>query len=59
MINFVKYCLDSGGNLKTLLVDPDRMINPSLMNPSILDHNGSILLNLRNVNYVLYHAEKI
>lgn len=58
MINFVKYCLDSGGNLKTLLVDPDRMINPSLMNPSILDHNGSILLNLRNVNYVLYHAEK-
>lgn len=56
--NFVKYCLDREGHIRTLLVPAQDMINPSLMNPSIIKVDNEILVNLRNVNYILYHAEK-
>jgi len=55
--NFVKYCLDREGHIGTLLIPAKDMINPSLMNPSIIKVNNEILVNLRNVNYILYHAE--
>jgi hypothetical protein len=55
--NFAKLAIDDGGQIVPLLVPSDRMIGPSLTNPSILNYNGKLLVNLRNVNYVLYHAE--
>jgi len=55
--NFAKIVVEDGGHIVPLLVSSDRMIGPSLTNPSILNTNGKLLVNLRNVNYVLYHAE--
>jgi hypothetical protein len=55
--NFAKIVLQDGGRIVPLLVPTDIMVGPSLTNPSILNHNGKLLVNLRNVNYVLYHAE--
>jgi hypothetical protein len=55
--NFSKIVLDNGGQIVPLLIPKDRMIGPSLTNPSILNYNDKLLVNLRNVNYVLYHAE--
>jgi len=55
--NFSKKVILDGGKIVPLLVQPDKMVGPSLMNPSILNINGKLLVNLRNVNYVLYHAE--
>lgn len=54
----VKKCLENGGFIKPLLVNTDSMIGPSLSNPTILVSKiGEILVNLRNLNYVLYHSE--
>lgn len=55
--NFAKIVCDNGGLMLPLLVPKDRMIGPSLTNPSILNYRDKLLVNLRNVNYVLYHAE--
>jgi hypothetical protein len=56
---FAKTALDSGGFLHPLLVPPSSMRGPSLSNPSICRSNkGELLLNIRNLNYVLYHSEK-
>lgn len=55
--NFIKYCVERGGSIHPLLVPSNTMVGPSLTNPSILYVNDKLLVNLRNVNYVLYHAE--
>lgn len=56
--NFVKICLDHGCGLYPLLVPHQHMPNPSLMNPTIIKVDNELIVNLRNVNYILYHAEK-
>lgn len=56
-MNFVKLVLENGGSIKPLLVDPQDLEGPSLTNPSVLVANGHILVNVRNVNYTLYHSE--
>ena len=54
----VKKCLENGGFIKPLLVPTDSIIGPSLSNPTIyINKIGEILINLRNLNYVLYHSE--
>jgi hypothetical protein len=54
----VKKCLENGGFIKPLLVPANSMIGPSLSNPTILVSKiGELLVNLRNLNYVLYHSE--
>ena len=57
MDNFVKQCLSNGGYVAPLLIPPQSMEGPSLTNPSILCMNDKILVNIRNVNYTLYHSE--
>lgn len=47
----------NGGFIKPLLISSKDIVGPSLMNPSILDINNQLYINLRNVNYVLYHSE--
>ena len=56
-MNFVKIALESGGDIKPLLVPSADLLGPSLTNPSVLVVNDVILVNLRNVNYTLYHSE--
>ncbi len=57
MMNFVKLALESGGKIKPLLINPQDLSGPSLTNPSVMVLNGKIIVNIRNVNYTLYHAE--
>ena len=57
MDNFVNIALNSGGKFKPLLIPPSYMDGPSLTNPSVLTVGNRILVNIRNVNYTLYHAE--
>jgi predicted GH43/DUF377 family glycosyl hydrolase len=56
-MNFVKYALENGGTIKPLLINPEDLSGPSITNPSVFIYQNRILVNLRNVNYTLYHAE--
>lgn len=56
-MNFVKLALENGGSIKPLLIEPESLSGPSLTNPSVLVLGDKILVNIRNVNYTLYHAE--
>jgi predicted GH43/DUF377 family glycosyl hydrolase len=56
-MNFVKLALQSGGKIKPLLIDSKDLSGPSLTNPSVIVVDGKILVNIRNVNYTLYHSE--
>lgn len=56
--NFVKICLEKSGRIFPLVVPHEHMPNPSLMNPTIIKVDNELIVNLRNVNYILYHAEK-
>ena len=58
MSNFVKLALENGGSIHPLLIPSSELKGPSLTNPSIYNDNGKILVNLRNINYTLYHSEK-
>ena len=57
-MNFVKHCLLNGGIIKPLLMDHKDLCGPAICNPSVIVLNDNIIVNLRNVNYTLYHAEK-
>jgi hypothetical protein len=50
--------LKNQGFIHPLLVPLSDSIGPSLSNPTVLvSRNDEILVNLRNLNYVLYHSE--
>jgi FkbM family methyltransferase len=57
-MNFVKLALENGGSIHPLIIPSSETKGPSLTNPSIYNDNGKILVNLRNINYTLYHSEK-
>jgi hypothetical protein len=57
-MNFVKFCLENQGSMHPLVLPIKDLRGPSLTNPSIYNDNGNILVNLRNINYTLYHSEK-
>jgi hypothetical protein len=57
MENFVKYALNRGGSIKPLLIPSENLEGPSLTNASVLVVDDKILVNIRNVNYTLYHSE--
>lgn len=56
-MNFAKLALDNGGTIKPLLINSSDLSGPSLTNPSVVVIGGKILVNIRNVNYTLYHSE--
>ena len=52
------YALKRGGSLHPILLPKAVLGNETgIMNPSIFLHQGKILLNIRHVNYILYHSE--
>jgi hypothetical protein len=57
-MNFVKHCIENGGSIHPLLIPSSDLKGPSLTNPSIYLDGDTILVNLRNINYTLYHSEK-
>lgn len=57
-MNFVKIALENGGSIHPLIIPHKDLKGPAITNPSVYNDNGKILLNLRNINYTLYHSEK-
>jgi hypothetical protein len=55
--NLVHLILNKGGRIKPLLVPYELAHGTGQMNPSILIDDGRILVNIRNVGYVLIHSE--
>jgi len=54
----VKSVIEAGGSIHPLILPPEIGTGPGVMNPSIYVDNGRLLVNLRNTNYTLYHAEQ-
>lgn len=58
MTNLVQRSVQHGGKLAPLVISKGLTSGTGLMNPSIfIDDDGDILVNLRHVNYTLYHSE--
>jgi hypothetical protein len=57
-VSFAQYALNNGGILRPLVIPSELTQGTGLMNPSILNDNGKLLVNLRHVNYTFYHSEK-
>ena len=58
MSNLVKRSVEYGGKLAPLVIADGLHSGTGLMNPSVfVDDDGDILVNLRHVNYTLYHSE--
>lgn len=56
--NICKKVLSKGGTIVPLLIPSVNTRGTGLMNPSIIVDNGEIVVNIRHVNYVLYHSEE-
>lgn len=57
-MNLVEKAVKNGGKLAPLIISHGLTSGTGLMNPSVfVDGDGDILVNLRHVNYTLYHAE--
>ena len=57
-MNLVQKSVEYGGKLAPLVIPEGLTSGTGLMNPSVfIDDDGDILVNLRHVNYTLYHAE--
>lgn len=55
--NFVNLVLSHGGRIKPLIVPHEMAHGTGQMNPSILFDGDKIVVNIRNVGYVLVHSE--
>jgi|694.fasta_scaffold02158_6 hypothetical protein len=57
-MGFVKKVLDNGGYIKPLIIPSELTQGTGLLNPSVfIDEYGNILVNIRHIQYTLYHAE--
>lgn len=57
-MNLVQKSVQYGGKLAPLVIPKGLTAGTGLMNPSVyIDDDGDILVNLRHVNYTLYHSE--
>ena len=57
-MNLVQRVAKVGGRLVPIIIEHGLTNGTGLMNPSIfIDDDGDILVNLRHVNYTLYHSE--
>jgi hypothetical protein len=55
---FCKEIIEAGGEIFPLFVDPALTNGTGLCNPSIFVDSDKIFVNVRHVEYTLYHAEK-
>jgi hypothetical protein len=58
MKTFSQVAFERGGSIYPLIIDPKLTGGLGLMNPSIYNDNGKLLVNLRSVNYTFYHSEE-
>lgn len=57
MNNFTKLAINDGGSIHPLIIPSELTGGTGLMNPSIFNHNGKLILIIRHVNYTFYHSE--
>jgi hypothetical protein len=53
----VKTVVNGGGSLHPLIIPESETNGTGLMNPSILVDGDDLIVNIRHVNYTLYHSE--
>ena len=56
-MTFVKSALQNGGILRPLIIPSELTNGTGLCNPSVLIKNDKILVNVRHIQYTLYHSE--
>jgi hypothetical protein len=56
MKNLSKQVIENGGNIVPLIISHPDTNGTGLMNPSIFNDDGKLILNLRHVQYTLYHT---
>lgn len=57
-MNFVKLALQNGGSIHPLVIPSQDLKGPALTNPSVYLDGDKLWVNIRNINYTLYHSEK-
>lgn len=57
MFTFAKYAASRGGSIHPLIIPASETSGLGLLNASILNDNGKLLVNIRQVNYTFYHSE--
>ena len=55
--NLCKTVIDKGGSLTPLIIPSKETNGIGVMNPSIFLDNDKLYINLRHINYILYHSE--
>jgi len=53
----VKVATDRGGSIHPLIIPPKLTKGTAIMNPSIFLDGDHLIINVRHVNYALYHSE--
>lgn len=56
--SFAKTVLEDGGDIHPLIIPSNLTNGTGLMNPSILNIDGKLIVNIRHVNYTFYHSER-
>lgn len=57
MKNLLKQILIDGGEIKPLIIPSNLTGGTGLMNPSVYNDDGKLLVVVRHVNYTFYHSE--
>lgn len=57
-MNLVAKTLNNGGRIRPLIIPQTFYHGTALFNPSVLNDNGTLLVNVRHCQYTIYHAEK-
>lgn len=55
--NFTKHCVNNGGEVFPLNINAELLSGTGLMNPSIFVDNNELYVNIRHIDYTLYHSE--
>jgi hypothetical protein len=55
--NFVKEVVSKGGRIIPLIITPEGSTGTGLMNPSVFNDGETLLVNIRHINYTLWHSE--
>jgi hypothetical protein len=58
MRQLVKEVINAGGKIKPLLIDSQYTGGTGLFNPTVFNHNGKLIANIRHCQYTIYHSEK-
>ena len=48
-----------GGKVVPLILPIDELKGPTSANVSVINVNGKLVANVRNLNYFMYHADKM